>query len=139
MSKHQKLDEALLDWMNETQEGLTTNLALDALNIDNSVIRRHISKRFSLLEERGYLKCTRYGSVRTCRVVKPLPEVLSARVVSKYLQSPCRTARPVHTGKSIPAADSEEFIRNGGVIEVIPTSWDHPIQGSIPMGTFYQS
>ena len=125
--KYDKVDEALLAWLRENQEAVTTAGAIAALGISCPTTQRHISRRFTLLEDRGALTCHRQGTTRVCTVhVERLPEYLyrggpNARTWRQRVRAEVASTP---TSVSIPATNSEEFIAAGGQIERLPSFWD---------------
>lgn len=133
MLKYEQLDADLFSWLRRQRRGITTANAVRALKVTNSTSKRHISRRFSQLEDRGTLVCEIQGTTRVCQVIGELPATLAKK---KAANDP---AEPVN--QQIPASDSQEFIAAGGQIERLPSRWDNPItnapKGSQPMGEGY--
>lgn len=125
LRKYDQLDSQLFAWLRQIQgvSKATTSGAIEALSVTCSTAQRHISRRFSQLEDRGVLVCSLHGTTRICEVVKDPPETLA-----KERWKPKRSAEPVSTkSPSIRAANSQEFEAAGGTIQRLPTYWDKPI------------
>lgn len=137
MSKYDKFDKELFSWLEKKKTGITTADAIESLGIQKDRTKqRHISRRFSQLEDRGIIKCDLKGTTRICKLVADLPKTMAKKVIKSPHLRTYPQPRPVHhcDRPSIPAADSQEFVANGGVIEVLPNTWDKPRVGSKPMG-----
>lgn len=116
MSKYEKFDRKLLAWIAENQSDLTTNQAIADLNVTSKTLKRHVGKRFSQLRDWGYLESKQVVTAKVCWVVKPLPKTFSR---PKWKATPITPSKP---SKALPTgATVEEFLANGGVIEVLPT------------------
>lgn len=128
--KYEKLDTQLCNWLRQNQKGVTTTQAIRALHITDTTAQRHISRRFSQLEDRGVLKCEIVGTTRVCQVIAQVPFLLSKQRAF--------IGRVVPNSQNIPAANSDEFLAAGGVIERVPSAWTDgsvtPIRGSLPLG-----
>lgn len=131
--KYDQLDADLFSWLRRHRRGVTTASAVRALRVTNSTSKRHISRRFSQLEDRGTLVCELQGTTRVCQVIGELPASLAKK------QAGNDPAEPVN--QQIRAGDSQEFIAAGGQIERLPSRWDNPTtnapKGSQPMGECY--
>lgn len=143
--KYDTTDQRLLSWLRDVSEEITTAHAVDALDIVDPTTQRHISRRFTLLEDRGALRCRLHGTMRICSVdPEKLPEHLHksgpnnrtwrSRIDNEIAQCGAQPATdtPVPS-PSIPASTSEEFLAAGGTIERLPANWDHPYS-SCPLG-----
>ncbi len=124
--KYDQIDARLLAWLRTAPTEITTAKAIDALGITDTTTQRHLSRRFSLLEDRGALSCTLRGTTRVCTVlVDRLPEVLHKLRHRGTWQSAYQESQaPTEPVASIPATNSEEFLAAGGVIERLPSHWD---------------
>lgn len=127
--KYAHVDAALLTWLSNNREGVTTAGAVTALAITDPTTQRHVSRRFTQLEDRGVLRCTLDGTTRVCSVEKDPPETLARKRWSQP-----HPGAPVPPGASIPAADSAAYEAAGGIIERLPSLFDRPARGSQPLG-----
>lgn len=131
--KYEKMDKLLLRWFRQSQANLTTAHACQAVGATSPADKKHVSRRFNQLEERGTLSCYLQGTERICAVVGDLPAILHKQ----------RKATAVATtiNQNILAANSDEFVAAGGIIEHLPAAWDAPDkcarQGSLPLGAGY--
>lgn len=130
MSKYKKLDARVFKWLSKHRSDVTTTKVFKALRITDLVAQRHISRRFTQLEDRGVLSCTLKRTMRVCSVVKEVPKTLA-----KKKWAPRPQAAPPPPIQSIPANDSLEFEQAGGRIEKLPTHWDKPCSQN-PLGAF---
>lgn len=150
MRKYDKIDQELLAWLRTNPKDFTTNQAAEILGVSCLTTHRHISRRFSLLEDRQLLRCTLYGTKRICNVPDPtaLPDVLhkggpnaqlwrQAIIADAVASLPSAPAK-AQTSRSFPGTTSEDFVAAGGVIEKLPAHWDHPLDKQ-PLGpqTFF--
>lgn len=119
-SKYARLDEKLFAWLEEMESGITTSGAFAALSADTEAVRRHIARRISQLQAKKILDCEIQGTARVCTLVKPLPTTLAKE---RWAQRRTPKVMPRHY-TPIPAANSEEFVANGGIIERLPAAWD---------------
>lgn len=128
--KYDKLDTELFSWLRRQRWGATTAQAITALKVTHSTSRRHISRRFSQLEDRGTLLCELKGTARVCTVIGDLPETLA--------KTPHKNTAPKPLNQDLLASNSEEFLAAGGVIEKLSSAWDDPEKnaprGSAPLG-----
>ena len=146
--KYDALDERLLQWLRENTQEVTTTAAAKALDIKCDIARRHISRRFTILEGIGALVCTLQGKTRVCTVnLERLPPVLhrggpnnrswrrqiNTAIVNHIGHSP--TPSVPNSQPSIPAKNSQEFEAAGGYIERLPSQWDHEASRR-PIGSF---
>lgn len=146
--KYDKIDAALLTWLRTEPKEFTTTDANAFLRITNGIAKRHISRRFTLLEDRGALVCSLRGTTRVCNVlVEKLPDVLhkggpnnrtwrGQMHVSIHGNSPDAPAQfngangkhhkptPRFAPPKVATSSVEEFLAAGGQIEVIPNHWD---------------
>lgn len=142
--KYAKFDRKLFAWLRSVREvKVTTASAAEAVGAAaNKTQQRHISRRFTQLEDRGVLKCTLQGTTRICEVVGDIPVSLSkqpwrksiADAVARQLN---QEPKSTHSAVSIPATTSEEFLAKGGNMEVLPSRWDTPMIGSKPLGSSF--
>ena len=130
-SKYRKLDQKLFAWLRDNRKNATTAGAMKALGITSKLEQRHISRRFTQLEDRSVLRCSLRGTTRVCAVVAEIPASLEKK---RWRPGANLKAPPPSAGKPIPAATSEEFLRQGGIIEKLPSRFDEPIRGSQPLG-----
>lgn len=135
--KYDSIDERLLQWLRDNSEKATTAAAIEALAIKCSTTQRHISRRFTLLEDKGALVCSLQGTTRVCTVqIKRLPAALHrggpnnqswrSRIrgeIDEQIGSPA-TPSPPSSHPSIPAENSLEFEAAGGHVERLPSCWD---------------
>lgn len=129
MSKYADLDKRVFKWLKKHREGVTTTRIYKALRITDLVAQRHISRRFTQLENKGVLVCKLQRTMRVCVVVEDPPKTLSKK---RWKPQPPPVPIPL---PSIPANDSTEFEMAGGKIERLPTHWDKPCPQT-PLGTF---
>lgn len=135
--KYDAIDERLLQWLRENPEGVTTAAAVEALAINCGTTQRHISKRFTLLEDKGALVCSLQGTTRVCTVQpERLPPALHrggpnnqswrSRIRTEIDEQTgsVRTPPPSSSQPSIPAENSQEFEAAGGHVERLPSYWD---------------
>jgi hypothetical protein len=135
--KYDTIDNRLLNWLRENPAGATTVDAIAALAVACNTTQRHISRRFSLLEDKGALQCELRGTTRVCTVIpEKLPQILhkapNARAWRKNIQAqidqttgaPAEPVKPLAPAPSIRAANSDEFLLAGGQMERIPSTWD---------------
>lgn len=129
--KYDRLDAELFSWLRKHRRDVTTARAINALNVSCTTAKRHISRRFSQLEDRGTLVCEIQGTTRVCRVVAEPPATLAKQSRSKQA-----AAEPVN--QNITAANADEFVASGGTIERLPAAWEDPNafarKGSLPLG-----
>lgn len=122
--KYQKLDNQLLSWLHDNRENITTASVALALGISCPTTERHISRRFTHLEDRGVLQCKLQGTMRICSVVKDPPESLAKERWRPKHNEPAKSQDP---GQNfIKANDSTSFEAAGGIIERLPSTWDNP-------------
>ena len=138
--KYDRIDERLLQWLRENPEGATTAAAIEALAVECGTTQRHISRRFSLLEDKGALVCKLHGTTRICSVqLERMPTALhKGGLNNKSWRTRMRAeiddaqgvvaapALPPSSSPSIRADNSIEFEAAGGHVERLPTSWDKP-------------
>jgi hypothetical protein len=145
--KYAKFDRKLFAWLRgirATNGIATTADAILALGVGkNPTLQRHVSRRFTQLEDRGVLVCTLRGTTRLCRIVAEIPDSLAkqpwragiSKAVSQHLDATGKRSAPVQASScSIPAATSDEFLAKGGTIDRLPSHWDKPMTGSKPLG-----
>lgn len=143
--KYKSFDKKLFAAMNSQQKEITTQSLATALDVLKSKThQRHITRRLSQLEQRGVISCRTHGMTRICEVTGELPEFFAKRQVWRNsihseVQQDMRNAEAKAAEiKPIKASTSEEFLAAGGVINVLPTQWDNPTNGSMPLGdSFY--
>ena len=136
--KYDLIDERLLRWLRENPNQATTAAAIEALAVKCTTIRRHISRRFTLLEDKGALVCSLQGTTRVCTVQpERLPAALHRggpnnqswhsriRIEIDEQTGSAATTPPSSSSPSIPAADSIEYEAAGGHVERLPTNWDN--------------
>ena len=144
-SKYARFDSNLFAWLRRLRDrdiGVTTADAIKALGVTDKARQRHISRRFTQLEDRGVLKCTLHGTTRICTVVAEVPGSLAKRHWRSMIHADVRNTlsrktAPLNQGASapsIPARNSAEFEAAGGVIERLPSHWDNAPRGSKPLG-----
>lgn len=118
----------MLCWLRDNRSNVTTARIINALNITDLPTQRHLSRRFSLLEDKGVLSCTLQGTTRICEVAKDPPDTLHKPKGRQYWLTivPERASEPVSPAPatSISATTSEEFLAAGGRIERLPSHWD---------------
>ena len=137
--KYDAIDERLIQWLRANPDKATTAAAIEALAVKCTTTQRHISRRFTLLEDKGALTCELQGTTRVCTVQ---PDRLPLAMHKGGLNN--RTWRerirgeisdlnhaphpsvPSSSLPSIPASDSLEYEAAGGHIERLPNSWDTP-------------
>ncbi|WP_199097283.1 hypothetical protein [Dyella sp. ASV21] len=128
--KYDRLDAELFTWLRQNRRGVTTAKAINALGVKCTTAKRHVSRRFSQLEDRGVLVCDIQGTTRVCQVVTDPPATLAKQRVTTA------SAEPVN--QNIPASNADEFVALGGRIERIPAAWENPSlvarKGSLPIG-----
>ena len=66
--KYDLIDERLLQWLRENPGQATTAAAIEALAVKCTTTQRHISRRFTLLEDKGAIVCELQGTTRVCTV-----------------------------------------------------------------------
>lgn len=115
--KYAAFDQKLLGWLAANQKDVTTSQVNQALQADTTTLQRHVSRRFSQLEDRGVLVCRLEGTTRICQVVLPLPDNFNKK-------TPIRIIEPPLPAVSIPAENSSEFEAAGGKIQRLPSTWD---------------
>lgn len=119
MAKYESLDQSLLDWVYQTQSSFTVSQVVEALGVTEISLKRHVSKRITQLQTRGYISCQMDGCKRICKVEKERPETLSRKGWR---------SKPIEVKKAkdaaLPALNSEDFIKAGGVVERLPSHWD---------------
>lgn len=136
--KYDQIDERLLQWLREHPEQATTAKAIEALEITDTTTQRHISRRFTLLEDRGVLACSLHGTTRVCTIdVERLPAVLhKGGLNNKTWRSRMRAEIDDATGVEAPAPpsspsihadNSTEFEAAGGHVERLPSFWNKPL------------
>ena len=152
--KYDQIDEDLLNWLRANPSNATTGAVIEALKITCGTTQRHISRRFTLLEDRQLIECTLRGTTRVCTVPVPedLPEYLHKggsnnttwRSKTSRDISDRKRGRPVKTihqppAPSVQAETSEEFLAAGGVIEKLPSHWNEHKTTKLPLGpqTFF--
>lgn len=132
--KYEQLDQEFLSWLRSNRRKVTTSRVLQELKATSTMEKRHLSRRFGQLEDRGTLVCTLVGTTRVCAVVGEVPTTLAKRKASNDA-----VAEPVN--QHILATNSEEFLARGGQIERLPAAWDDPEsnapKGTLPMGEGY--
>lgn len=121
MGKYTDFDSKLFAWLANNREGATTAKAIEALGPLTSTEQRHVSRRFTQLEDRAVLSCELRGTTRVCTVQKDLPATLAKQ---RWRPANQANASPSSKAVSIPATTSDEFQAAGGVIEKIPSHWD---------------
>lgn len=137
--KYDRIDERLLQWLRENPEGATTAAAIEALAVECGTTQRHISRRFSLLEDKGALVCELRGTTRICAVqLERMPTALhKGGLNNKSWRNRIRgdiddatgavtPPPPPSSHPSIRAENSIEFEAAGGHIERLPTNWGKP-------------
>lgn len=130
MSKYAKLDKRVFAWLKKHRTGISTARLYKALRITDVVTQRHISRRFTQLEDKGVLVCKLQRTMRVCVLVEDPPKTLSKKRWKPQPPPPAPKPAP-----SIPAENSLEFEMAGGKIERLPTHWDKP-RPQTPLGTF---
>ncbi|MGV8863255.1 MAG: hypothetical protein ACOH2T_19075 [Pseudomonas sp.] len=125
-----ELDAQLLAWMQKHRTDLTTAKANEFLSLQTSTQTRHVSRRFSQLVTEGILEADIKGTTRICKLVKKLPKNFDKAAPTKYVRTfkvafseRAATAAKESKAKSIKATNSEEYLAQGGSIEVLPTQW----------------
>lgn len=136
MGKYEQLDQQLFAWLRDNQGVFTTAMAIQALYVESTppppTIVRHISQRFTQLENKRILQCTLFGTQRMCTLVGELPDTLT----KARWKPPTSNTTPVVTAtQSIPATTTEEFLAAGGVIQELPCQIGEP-GGTNPIGQF---
>ena len=121
MRSNAERDKKLLVWLSNNKTDVTTAKILANAGLDGPNKQQYVSKRISQLEDRCILQCVVSGGVRTCQVVRPLPDNLSQKRMSPSLSTPVDMSKI----KTIRANDSFEFEAAGGLIERLPNNWDH--------------
>ncbi len=131
MAKYEKLDTRVFRWLGKHLKDLTTVRVFKALHITNPVEQRHVSRRFTQLEDKGILVCKLNRTMRVCVVAKgkTLPKTLTKK---RWAPRPAPTI--VVTIQSIPAEDSNQFELAGGKIERLGTRWNNSCS-QIPTGS----
>lgn len=136
--KYDLIDERLLQWLRANPGQATTAAAIEALAVKCTTTQRHISRRFTLLEDKGAIVCELQGTTRVCTVQPDrLPAALhkgglNNRTWRERIRGDidglhgqhAQHAPPTSSLPSIPAANSNEFEAAGGHVERLPTSWD---------------
>ena len=129
--KYDQLDQRFLSWLRQNDQRITTSRVIRELGITSLTEQRHISRRFTQLEDRGTLVCVLEGVCRVCRVVGQVPATLSRQKLPKPVQEAL-------VNQNIIATTSEEFLARGGTIVRLPAAWDDPRhvipKGSLPLG-----
>lgn len=123
MTKYAKLDTRILRWLGRHRENVSTAQLFKALRIISSIEQRHISRRFTQLEDKGILRCSLKRTERFCKVIKDPPKTLNKK--RWVAHPPPKVVITLHI-KSIPANNSEEFKLAGGRIEIIKSNWNIP-------------
>lgn len=123
MTKYAKLDTRVFKWLSKHRTDLTTARVYKALRITDPVEQRHISRRFTQLEDRGVLVCSLRRTERICKVKKEVPKTLA-----KKRWAPKPPPQPPQQIQSIPAENSYQFEMAGGRIERLATHWDKPVK-----------
>lgn len=118
--KYEAFDQKLFAWLRDNRRDVTTAKANQALKAEDSTLQRHVSRRFTQLEDRGVLVCHLEGTTRVCTVQKDPPESLA----KQRWRPPSNQQDPLPPAHSIEAADSIEFEARGGIIEKLPSQWD---------------
>ena len=131
-NKYRQLDRQLFAWLRDHREDATTAGAVEALGATEKTQQRHISRRFTQLEDRGVLKCTLRGTTRVCVTVAEIPESLEKQRWRPGINFKASPRSPAE--KPIQAVDSSEYERLGGTIEKLPSRFDEPMRGSQPLG-----
>lgn len=132
--KYAELDKKLFAWLATQQpEEVTTSNAIAALGLTENTEQRHVSRRFSQLEDRGVLTCRLQGTTRFCTVQKELPATLAKQRWRPKSSEPL-SASPTSLVKSIPAVNSDEFLAAGGKIDKLDSAWNTPMTGSRRLG-----
>jgi hypothetical protein len=128
--KYRQIDRKLLMWLDHNRVGVTTAKVFDALKIQDETTRRHISRRFTQLEDKGNLVCSLQGTTRICAVSGVLPASMSKHKKWTFGAQ----NKPQQPGKAIPGTTSDDFIQAGGEIEKLPSCFDKIGKGSQPLG-----
>lgn len=123
MSKYAAFDKRLFAWLADNREEVTTSQVNEALGADSVTLQRHVSRRFTQLEDRGILSCRLEGTTRICTVQKDLPDTLAKKRWRPGPGPDPVIPTPV-PHRSIEATTSDEFIAAGGVIDKLPCAWD---------------
>lgn len=138
--KYAQIDQRFLDWLrsNRGRTDLTTAGCISDLAITCTTTQRHISRRFTFLEDRGILTCTLRGTTRICTVHpdKEIPSTMARQRWRPKNNSAIREldAAALPKSTSIVAANSDEFLAAGGKIDTIPSNWNRKPIGSLPLG-----
>ena len=139
MTKHTALDRKLFNWIRENRIKLTVHNAIYVLRIHQKDERRHITRRFSQLRARGFLRLVSTDPVETFEAIGIIPVDTSQPDWVKLTSSVQRKPREEvpQRGGSIPATNSEEFLAQGGKIEYLPGPGECPHRGSRRTGYSY--
>lgn len=121
--KYERVDAELFTWLHSNREEVTTATAIAALGVDDPTTQRHISRRFTQLEDRGVLKCTLKGTTRVCTVELDPPTTMARKKWRQNTPPAEYTPAPI---SALHATNSEEFLAKGGTIEKLPSHWDKP-------------
>ena len=121
--KYEQVDAQLLAWLDSNRAGATTSLAIQALCITDPTTQRHVSRRFTQLEDKGVLKCRLQGTTRVCSVERNPPTTLARK---RWQQAAQAAPAPSAGHSSIPADTSHQFEAAGGRIEKLASPWDKP-------------
>lgn len=121
--KYAAFDQKLFAWLAENRTDVTTSLVNQELEADSTTLQRHVSRRFTQLEDRGVLKCRLEGTTRVCSVEKDLPTTLAKQ---RWRPGPGLDSSlpPATPHVSIPARNSLEFEAAGGHVQRLTTHWD---------------
>lgn len=147
-SKYARFDSKLFAWLRRHRADntdVTTAAAITALAVTDKAKQRHISRRFTQLEDREVLDCRLAGTTRICKVVAEVPDslgkkhwrsLINAEIRSRASQTARKEADAarVTPAPSIRARNSEEFLAAGGQIQTLPNHWDNTPKGSKPLG-----
>lgn len=131
--KYTQLDRRLLEWLGSHRSDVTTAGVIAGLELTEPRDIRHVSRRFTQLEDRRVLACKLHGTTRICSVLQDPPTTLAK---APWRSTPIQEAKPQPV-RSVPAQDSEEFLAAGGTIERLPAAWDRGAvlpHGSLPLG-----
>ena len=139
MTKHKGLDRKLFNWIRENRTKLTVPNAIRVLRILQKDERRHITRRFSQLRARGFLRLVGTDPVETYEAVGNIPLDTAQPGWVKLTSSVQRKPREevLQQSGSIPATNSEEFLAQGGEIEYLPGLSECPHRGSRRTGYGY--
>lgn len=123
MAKYAELDKRVLRWLGRHREDISTAKIIKALKITDSVEKRHISRRFTQLEDKGVLICSLKRTERFCKVIKDPPKTMDKK---RWTPNPSPKVVYFLNIKSIPANNSDDFLLAGGQIEKIESRWNIP-------------